>query len=206
VIDIVNELNAVDRRVDRRAGADGAEEVGVRLRRSYRAAVEDVWDALTDPDRVQRWLYPVSGDLRVGGHFQLEGNAGGEILRCEPPRLLRVTFGDATSLVEVRLSPAGDAETLLELEHTMPVAVAGGAAGSLYVGPGWDEGLLRLGLYLRGEVAGNALAEDSQPPREFSRRSVHAWAATAEAAGSATADEIAAATDTSLAQFAPEPG
>jgi hypothetical protein len=30
---------------------------------------------------------PISGELRVGGSFQLEGNAGGEILTCEPPRL-----------------------------------------------------------------------------------------------------------------------
>ena len=58
------------------------------LRRRYDAAIEDVWDAVTDPDRLKRWFLPISGDLRVGGTFQLEGNAGGEILSCEPPRLL----------------------------------------------------------------------------------------------------------------------
>ncbi len=54
--------------------------------RTYPAAVEEVWDALTDPERVPRWLLPLTGDLRVGGRYQLEGNAGGEVLGCTPPR------------------------------------------------------------------------------------------------------------------------
>ena len=44
------------------------------------APVEEVWDALTDPDRIRRWMMPITGELKVGGSFQLEGNAGGEIL------------------------------------------------------------------------------------------------------------------------------
>ena len=55
----------------------------VVLRRRYAAAVEDVWDAITDPERIGRWFLPVSGDFRPGGTYQLEGNAGGTILRCE---------------------------------------------------------------------------------------------------------------------------
>ena len=31
---------------------------------------------------------PISGDLRLGGRYQLQGNAGGEILVCEPPQHL----------------------------------------------------------------------------------------------------------------------
>lgn len=41
---------------------------------------------------------PVSGELRVGGAFQLEGNAGGEILACEPPNLVRLTWGGPASI------------------------------------------------------------------------------------------------------------
>ena len=48
-----------------------------------------MWDACTDPERIGRWFLPVSGDLRLGGRYQLEGNAGGEILRCEPPTCSR---------------------------------------------------------------------------------------------------------------------
>jgi hypothetical protein len=34
---------------------------------------------------LRRRFPPVSGDLRLGGKYQLGGNAGGEILACEPP-------------------------------------------------------------------------------------------------------------------------
>ena len=107
----------------------------------------------TDPERIKRWFYPISGDLQLGGTFQLEGNAGGEIKRCEPPRLLKVTFGGPTSLVELRLSPDGEDRTVLELEHTVPIDMAMSGAGSLYVGPGWDGAFVALGLYLDGVVA-----------------------------------------------------
>ena len=77
-----------------------------------RRPVEEVWDALTDPQRIVRWFLPITGDLRLGGTYQLEGNAGGKILRCEPPHSLLVTWamGEDTgaSQVEVRLSPAGE--------------------------------------------------------------------------------------------------
>jgi hypothetical protein len=74
---------------------------------------------------------PISGDLRIGGTFQLEGNAGGEILACEPPRLLRVTFGGPTSVVEVRLTAEDGSGTVLELEHTVPIEMAQSGAGAL---------------------------------------------------------------------------
>ena len=35
--------------------------------RSYPSPAADVWDALTNPDRIPRWLLPISGDLRLGG-------------------------------------------------------------------------------------------------------------------------------------------
>ncbi|MQA15577.1 MAG: ATPase [Pseudonocardiaceae bacterium] len=203
MIDIVDELNAIHRGVGKRSAPDG-EKVTVLLRRSYPASAEDVWDAVTDPDRMKRWFLPVSGDLRVGGSFQLEGNAGGEILRCEPPRLLTVTFGSETSVVELRLSPDGD-DTVLELDHTVPLEMAGSGAGSLYVGPGWDGALMGLGLFLRGDAPDDPVAAaNSAEAQEFSRQSVHAWVAATEASGTATAAEIDAATEVSLAQFAPD--
>ena len=99
---------------------------------------------------------PISGDLRKGGSFQLEGNAGGDILECERPRRFRVTFGGEASFFEIRLSPTGDGATTLELEHTVPIEMAQSGAGALWVGPGWDGGLLGLALFLAGEVAGGS--------------------------------------------------
>jgi uncharacterized protein YndB with AHSA1/START domain len=206
MIDIANQLNAIHRQVERQPTADGAgERVSVLLRRSYDTAAQDVWDALTDPDRLKRWFMPVSGDLRVGGSFQLEGNAGGQILTCEPPRRLRVTFGDPNSIVELRLTAQGDGATALELEHTVPIEIAQSGAGAMWVGPGWDGALLGLGLFLRGEVVGDPVeAADSPEARAFSKESVHAWAAVVEDSGTATAEQLAEATQISLAQFAPD--
>jgi len=205
-IDSTSQLNAIHRKVERLPAADGAgERVRVLLRRSYDAPIGDVWDAVTQPDRMKRWFMPISGELRVGGSFQLEGNAGGEILTCEPPRLLRVTFGGPTSILEVRLTPQGDSETVLELEHTVPIEMAQSGAGALYVGPGWDGALMGLGLFLRGEAVGDPVAAANSPEaQEFSKQSVDAWAAVVKDSGTATAEQLAAATEVSLAQFAPD--
>jgi hypothetical protein len=48
VRDMLDELAAAHRAVARRTDGDG-EIVSVQLRRSYDAAPEDVWDAVTDP-------------------------------------------------------------------------------------------------------------------------------------------------------------
>ena len=64
-----------------------------------------------------------------------------------------MTRSDAacSSIVAVRLTPDGDG-TVLELEHSVPVAFAGSGAGAPYVGPGWDVAVLGLAMQLRGEV------------------------------------------------------
>jgi len=103
MIDIANQINAIGRQV-----ATDTETATVTLQRRYPAAVSDVWEAITEPDRVRRWFLPLTGDLRPGGAFQIEGHAGGKILSCEPPEHLRVTFGGEDSLVDVRLSADGE--------------------------------------------------------------------------------------------------
>ncbi|WP_238012728.1 SRPBCC family protein [Dactylosporangium sp. AC04546] len=203
MMDIAGHLKAIHREVSRLPSASG-ETVAVRLRRSYDADVPDVWDAITDPSRIARWLMPISGDLRAGGSFQLEGNAGGDILECSPPSRLKVTFGGPTSIVTVRLSADGD-RALLELEHTVPIEIAGGGAGALYVGPGWDGALMALARHLHGEFDGDPLAfAATAEGQEFARQSVHAWAAVARESGTATEAEVEAAVEASMGQFAPD--
>ncbi|MGH8950190.1 MAG: SRPBCC domain-containing protein [Acidimicrobiia bacterium] len=204
MIDIASQLEAIHREVGKQAAGDG-EVVAVLLRRTYPAQIHDVWDAITDPDRVERWFLPLSGELRPGGSFQLEGNAGGDILECAPPGLLRVTFGGPTSLVELRLSSDGANATVLELEHSVPIEMAGSGAGALYVGPGWDGALLALGLFMSGEVADDPVAAAYSPEGlEFSKRSVETWIRVVEASATASSEEISAATEMALAQFAPD--
>jgi uncharacterized protein YndB with AHSA1/START domain len=165
--DIAGWLKSIHREV----GAEDTEagrSRSVRLRRSFAASTEDVWDALTNPARLQRWFYPVTGDLRVGGKYQLEGNAGGEIRRCEQPNLLAVTWeydGGGSSLLLVRLSPEGDDATLVDLEHraVLPFDDETWAANLGQFAPGWDHGFSRLDAYLRGELAEDDAPNDPSP-------------------------------------------
>jgi uncharacterized protein YndB with AHSA1/START domain len=180
----------------------GADPGGHRvvLCRRYQAPAEDVWDACTSPERIARWLTPVTGDLRPGGSYQLQGNAGGSILRCEPPRLLRVSwvFGDAPpSEVELRLSE-DDGGTLLELEHSgLADAALWAQFGPGAVGVGWDLALLGLGLHLAGQAKPDPVAWlGSATGREFVTQSSQAWRAAFEASGASAAEAAAAARQT----------
>ena len=197
MIDIVREIEAVQREVGSGRIAAG-EGRAIRLRRTYEAPIDDVWDALTNPERISRWFLPISGDYRVGGRYQFEGNAGGDIVACERPNRLLVTwvYGEGVdpadvSEVELRLTPAGESTTL-ELEHTAVVPDdRWDEYGPGAVGVGWDGGLLGLSLHLRGGSVDDPIAwQLSDEGRQFNTRSSHAWGAANEAAG---ADPAAAA-------------
>ena len=198
MIDIIAELDAVRRRVH--AGEHG-DQIAVRLERRYPADVEDVWDALTDPARLVRWFLPVTGDLRPGGRFAIEGNAGGDILACERPDRLVLTWGAPDSVVTVRLAPGPDA-TVLTLEHAVAATLVPDAGGALYVGPGWDGGLLALGLHLRGLVLEDPVGFQNTPEVvEFNRGSIRAWEAALRASGLATDAQTAAAVEAATVRF-----
>ncbi|MDT0320349.1 SRPBCC family protein [Streptomyces millisiae] len=207
--EIADRINAVHRELGKKRIPAG-EGTTVLLRRGYAAPIEDVWDACTDPERLARWFLPVTGDLRLGGSYQLKGNARGEILHCEPPRLLRVTwvFGENTtdkdiSEVELRLAPGEDGETILELEHAAVVpAEFWKKFGPGATGVGWDGGLLGLDHHLRGEDLDPATWHDRPEAREFNTLSAQAWGA-AHAASGADPAEVAAATAATTEFYAP---
>ncbi|ANZ35718.1 hypothetical protein BBK82_06135 [Lentzea guizhouensis] len=118
------------------------------IRRQYKATREDVWDAITTPERLVRWFLPISGDLRVGGRYQLEGNAGGEVVRCDPPAEIGLTWeiGEMHTDVLVRLEADGDT-TVLTLTHSpMPGEFVPGT------GAGWELGLVALEKHLAGDL------------------------------------------------------
>ena len=206
MFDILSQIDATERIVEERT-ADGTELIAVVMRRRYDAPPADVWSALTDPDRLKRWFLPVSADseLRVGGQFQLEGNAGGEIRRCDPPKSLLVTFGGETSLVQVTLTPDGDDGTLFELDHTVPKEMAGDGTGALWVGPGWDGAVASLGLFVRGiEAEDPAAFASSLEAQEMGRRSNLLWADAIRASGTATEEAVAEALKMANGHYAPD--
>lgn len=158
-------LAAVQRSMGDREIAGGPARTAV-LKRRYDAPIKDVWDAITTPDRVNRFFLPLSGDLRVGGSYELQGNAGGEILVCEAPHLLRLRWTPLdnrgySDQVEVRLSADGPDATWLELEHasTADVFRNDPDTGCYGVGTGWEGPLHYLGEYLRGVLPDRPSAE-----------------------------------------------
>jgi uncharacterized protein YndB with AHSA1/START domain len=202
--DLLDELTAVERHVSDGEVPAGPAKV-VRLSRSYAAPIEDLWDALIDAERLSRWFLPVSGDLRLGGEFQFEGNAGGVVRECEPPRRVVVTWvvGPVepadTSLVEVRLAefPGG---TRFELEHRaqMPPEMWD-QYGPGAVGVGWDGALLGLALHVAGHELSLSPAELENDPamREFYRESAKGWGEAHRAAGADDAAVAATVSQTS---------
>src|SRR6476619_5342789 len=108
---------AAVRRVLGTVDRDGQELRRLTLTRSYPTTSDDLWEALTDPDRIPRWFLPISGDLRPGGRYQLEGNAGGTVERCDPPESFAATweFGDQLSWIEVRLTAKPESRKQLVL-------------------------------------------------------------------------------------------
>lgn len=196
MFDMLEEIAAIRREVARDDSA-----VSVSLSRRYDATAAEVWDALTDPERISRWFYPVSGDLKVGGSYQTDGNAGGEIRTCDKPNRLVVTWGGPESVVDLHLTESAGATTL-EFTHSVPLAMAQSGAGALFVGPGWDGALLGLGMHLRGEAVGDPLeAANSPEVVEFNRASIDAWTAAVESSKTATAEEIAGLREVAIAQY-----
>ncbi|MDT7554719.1 MAG: hypothetical protein QOI16_3255 [Pseudonocardiales bacterium] len=186
--DVTHRISAVARTVGSRTLPAGQARV-VTISRTYREPVEDIWDACTTAERIARWFLPVSGELRLGGRFQLEGNAGGTVERCDPPRAFAATweFGGDVSWIEVRLD-ADEAGTRFTVEHIAHVDDTRWTEfGPGAVGVGWDMILLGMTMHLdSGAVITPAEGDawrTSPEGVQFTVESSAAWCAAAIAAG-----------------------
>jgi uncharacterized protein YndB with AHSA1/START domain len=153
-LDIARHFGAVSRVVTNRE-IDGKPAAVVVATRNYDTTIDDAWEALTSAERIPRWFLPITGDLKLGGRYQLQGNAGGTITACEPPHRLCVTweFGGDVSWVTITLTEHG-AQTRLELEHAAHVKPEfWNQFGPGAVGVGWDGALMGLAEYLASSVA-----------------------------------------------------
>lgn len=204
MIDVVRQIGAVFREV-RSCVHEGRPARVVVAARSYDTTVEDVWDALTSAERIPRWFLPVTGDLRLGGRYQLVGNAGGEITRCEPPRVLAVTweFGGSVSWLTVALADDQNGGTRLELEHIAHVDDLWDQFGPGAVGVGWDLAIMGLGRHIETDAtvdpAQAAAWSASDEGKNFVARSSADWCRASIAAGTDEADAKAAAERTTAA-------
>lgn len=125
------------------------------LGRRFDAPIDKVWEAVTTPDRIDRFFLPVSIDSEAGT-YAFTGQASGKILACDAPSVLRVEWNPpdrgTSDQVEVRLTADGPDATWFELEHASVDDVFHTDLTSDKFSPaiGWEAPIHYLGEYLRG--------------------------------------------------------
>ena len=186
-LDVEEHLNAADRSVSV-LERDGQPARAVTLSRSYATTLEDLWDAVTTSERLARWFLPVSGELKPGGRYQLEGNAGGAITACGRPWHFALTweFGGDVSWVEVRFSQGGAGRARLKLTHTQRLSEHWSRYGPGATGIGWELGLLGLAFHLADPDApkpDEVAFATSQDGKAFIRGSGEGWEQAAVVSG-----------------------
>ncbi len=200
MINVTSQIANVTRSVGTRTRNDAPART-VTLSQTYDTDANDLWDACTNAERIPRWFLPISGELRLGGRYQLEGNAGGVIEECEPPRRFFATweFGGGVSWIDVRIIPETDERTRLEIEH---IAHVGDDLWAQYgpgaVGIGWDGAMLGLATHLSTGAAVDpaeaAAWMASDEARTFYTHSSERWRDASIAAGTPEQEATAAAT------------
>lgn len=192
-IDVAAHLGAVVRAVENRTH-EGQKVRVVIASRAYDTSIDDLWDALTSKERLPRWFAQVDGELKLGGRFQVKGNAGGTITACVPQKSFSATweFGGGVSWVNIALAPTKDGGTHLTLEHLAPTNEHWDKFGPGAVGVGWELGLLGLGIHIRSAAARDGFNEHvwgaSDEGKDFVSKSGEGWIAADIAGGETAAD------------------
>ncbi|MFC4223784.1 SRPBCC domain-containing protein [Lysinibacter cavernae] len=190
-----------------KAGRDTREVILIRI---LAAPVGRVWEAVTSGEHIGRWFAPISGSLRPEGTYQIEGNAGGEILSCDPPGGVTRAgsfsatweFGDDVSWIRVAVEPGADDSTLLTLEHVAHVEEGRWLEfGPGAVGVGWELGLVGLVEYLANGSQREIRTEGerwagSEDGRNFIGHSSEFWGEASAASGTPVDEALAAAART----------
>jgi uncharacterized protein YndB with AHSA1/START domain len=132
------------RRIDEKLGAVRVEDV-------YDTDIDDLWSAISEPNRLARWIATVEGDLRIGGTIQAQFTSTwegpGRIDVCDAPNRLLLTMEPGTddeAVIEALLTAEDDRTRLVVEERGLPLDV-------LYKhGAGWQAHVEDLGRYLAG--------------------------------------------------------
>ncbi|HEV7949176.1 MAG TPA: SRPBCC domain-containing protein [Glaciihabitans sp.] len=122
--------------------ADGLELI---VERSVEAPAAEVWEWLTDPDKLEQWIGRWSGHPRVGSQlsFTMTAEAGAEpepltILICDRPQHFLADLGVDKWRIGFSLFEFGSATSVFFTQRLMNPADAGS------IGPGWEFYLDRL--------------------------------------------------------------
>lgn len=191
-VDVTQIIGATTRSV-RNFEKDGKPAAAVVVTRVYDTSVEDLWEALTTKERIPRWFLPVEGELRLGGRYQLKGNAGGTVTACTPPSksgsghfAATWEFGGGVTWIDVTVTPESG-RARMTLEHTAILEDHWDKFGPGAVGIGWDMGLMGLTRHLETGAAAEHQAfmawMASANGRDFIRGSGEGWRAAHVASG-----------------------
>jgi uncharacterized protein YndB with AHSA1/START domain len=128
----------------------------VRMEDVFDTGIDDLWSAVTDPERLARWIARVEGDLRLGGKFQARFTSSwegpGRVDVCEPPRRLLVTMSPGQpdeTVITADLADEGDRTRLVVQERGLPLDEAPDH------GAGWQAHMEDLAAYLEGKPTSN---------------------------------------------------
>jgi len=190
MIDVSQHISSVTRTVGDRTMDAGAARVST-ISKVYDTDLDDLWDVVTNAERIPRWFLPIEGDLVEGGRYQLTGNAGGTVTRCDKPRAFDATweYGGEVSWIEVRLTEeaGGTRFTLVHVAHVKDEWWDQFGPGA--TGLGWDGGLWGLANYLSAPDGTAITPEEAMAwgatddGKLFMRLSSDSWAAAAVAWG-----------------------
>lgn len=136
------------RRLDDGKGAVSMEDF-------YDTDIDDLWSALTDPERLAHWLATVDGQLQLGGRIHAKFTSSyegpGRIDVCDAPRRLQVTFEPGMpdeATVEANLTAVGGRTRLIIEERGLPLEHVHA------YGAGWQTHAEDLATYLAGRERG----------------------------------------------------
>ena len=128
---------------------EGKPAAAVTLSRTFDTSIDDLWDAVTNPDRLPHWFTNVTGDLKLNGRYHVQDNASGTITKCEPQSHVTLTweFAGDTSWVELQFDSEAPDQTRLTLTHTSILSDFWDTYGPGATGVGWEMAFLGLALY-----------------------------------------------------------
>lgn len=139
----------------------------LRFERRYDHPIADVWDAITDTERLGRWMFPMTFEKHAGGKLQVDlgelGTVTGRVLVWDEPHKLEYEWQepagvgetpDATWHIRFSLRPDGDA-TVMVFEHLLPDARRPEFAA------GWHWYLDRLAALLGGNPPAQVYTDEA---------------------------------------------
>ena len=167
---------------------EGKPAASVQLARRFDVGPRAVWNAITSPEEIAKYFGTITGDLKLGGSYAIQGNASGVIEACEPLAHVALTweFAGDISWVELNMDPATRPGVSLELTHTSVLSPHWDQYGAGATGVGWESGFLGLFRYLvhpdQVEVDEEAFAA-SDEGKHFVSTSSQGWAEASILAG-----------------------